>query len=147
MEKNNTVLENLINALDGMNSKNDKVDINSMYGVFLSENDRFIVCKEDKFRPDDDFYLKEFFTNMPIDFGEVILSKISYPWRKGTYYSFKFLKMAYSVPIVELLGKFSVSEVVTEKDIACLYANVNKYINENPNFIKQLFDEEKEKVR
>ena len=49
--------------------------------------------------------------------------------------------MAFSTPIVELLGKFSVNEVVTEKDIACLYANVNKYINENPDFIKELFVE------
>ena len=105
----------------------------------------YCACKEDKFRPDDDFYLKEFFTNEPIDFSEVRLSRTIYPWRSGRYYSFKFLTMAHSVPIVELLGKNV--DAVTEKDIACLYANVNKYINENPNFIKKLFDEEEKKVR
>ena len=147
MEKNNTVLEKMIVDLDKMAATNNKVDINSMYGIFLPNNDRFIVCKEDKFHADDYFYLKEFFTNEFIAFNEVGISGIIYPWRRGRHYSLKFLTMAYGVPIVDLLGKFSVNEAVTEKDIACLYANVNKYINENPNFIKQLFDEEKEKVR
>ena len=147
MEKNNKTLEQLIISLDEMNAKNNKVDISSMYGVFLSKNNKFIVCKEDKFRPDDDFYLKEFFTNEPLEFSEVRLNKTIYPWRSGRHYSWHFIEMAFSTPIVELLGKFSVNEVVTEKDIACLYANVNKYINENPDFIKELFVEEKEKTR
>lgn len=151
MKKNNNskVIEELIIALDKMNDKDNVFDINSMYGIFLSKNNEFIICKEDrkKICSNEHFNLNEFFTDENIEYSEVGLEGISYPWRSGKFYSRILVTMAYAVPVEELLDKFFVDKVVTEKDIACLYVNVNKYIKKNPNFIKQLFNEENKKVR
>lgn len=148
MKKNNiNVLENLTGALDEMNIQNNEIDLNSMYGIFLSESGNFIICKECEIPQDDNLYIKEFFTNERIERGEVRLSRNIYPWREGRFYSWHFLEMAFSVPLIDLMGKISENETVTEKDLACLYAYVNKYINENDNFIDQLFNNDNQKVR
>lgn len=151
MEKNNTgkILKDLIIALDENMGEfeNDTIEVKKMYGVFL-KNNKFIICKEKQTSNNDDFNLVEFFTDDFIEFNEVRFGEKIYPWRKrGSHFSFRVNELIFVVPLKELLGKFSVKEVVSEKDVANLYTNVNKYVKENPYFVKQLFDDENKKIR
>lgn len=146
--KNSKLIENLKSSVSGKMENNEIIDVNPIYGIFLPKDNKFIFCKEDKFRPNEDFHLEEFFTNEYIESGEIRLGKIIYPWRKtGRQFSWHFNDIVFYVSFVDLLEKYSIDGVCRKKDIAYLYYNINEYLKENPKFIEQLLENEKQKIR
>ena len=94
--------------------------------------------------------LFEFFTDEYFMHAHEKNNKEICSWRKGgkVYLDcIENLEMVFCVPIIDLLDKFTVNKVTTEKEVLNVYKNVNKYLKENPEFIQQLFDSETEKVR
>lgn len=129
--------------------KDNIIDVNSMYGIFL-DNNKFIVCKEDYFYHSKHPDLFEFFTHERVGHGHIGHSEIICNWRKGGKIyldGVNQFQMGFCVPLTELLIKFPKNGVTTEKDLAYIYLNVNKYIRENPDFVEQLFSSKNEKTR
>ena len=148
-EKNIQLLKELKEvSLAKLDNDNEITDINSLYGMFITEKNKFIFCKEDKFEGTDTFHLVEFFTNECIASNAVIFDDIVYPWRKaGRQFSLYFNDLIFYVPIVDLLSECSTKEVFTKKDISHLYCIINEYLKENPDFISQLFKNEIKRKR
>ena len=148
-KKNIKILNDLKeSSLAKLNNDREITDINSLYGMFLTEKNKFIFCKEDKFEGDDTFHLVEFFTNEYVASNELRFSDIVYPWRKaGRQFSLHFKDLIFYVPIVDLLGESYINKNFTKKDISHLYCAINEYLNENPTFVNQLLENEKKKRR
>ena len=144
--KNDLIIE-LIKSFEKNENKNNIIDINSLYGIFLESN-KFFVCKEEKSTYSDNLHLLEFFTDEFVESSKIRFNELVCPWHEGgKKYSLHFLGRAFYVPIVELLEENSIDEVISKKDILYLYGNINEYLRENPNFVEQLFYNENEKVR
>lgn len=149
--KNKQLISELKNVVsDKMNNENEMVNINNLYGIFIEADDneqKFIVCKEEKYSYSEGPHLSEFFTNEYIDRYEVRINEIVCPWHNaGRHYFLHFLKMGFCLPIVNLLGKHCIDGKVSKKELSDFYRIVNEYIKENPNFIDELIENEKNKM-
>ena len=145
MENNNEVLKKLIKSLE--KTEEEIIDVDILYGIFF-KNNKFIICKEKISEYRGEIDLQEFFTKENVEFQECILGKIFYPWQKvGIHFFFMSNDLGYCVPVRDLLGKLPKDAQVSGTEISNLYKNVNKYIKNNPNFIEDLFNAEKEKTR
>lgn len=121
-----------------LNNQDEIEDITNFYGVFISDDNKFIICKEES------NCLCEIFTKEFIDYFEVRFNKIIYPWREaGMQYSISLHGMYFCLPLVNLLGKHHKDGRVNKKDLAYLYCIVNEYVKKNPNFINELIENEK----
>lgn len=144
MENNNEVLKKLITSLQ--KTEEEIIDVDLLYGIFF-KNNKFIICKEKESEYSDEIDLQEFFTKEIIEFQECRLGRIVYPWHERIHFFFMSNALGYCVPVRELLGKLPNDALVSGTDISNLYMNVNNYIKNNPNFIEDLFNAEKEKTR
>ena len=126
----------------------DAINLDLMYGVFLLKSNHFMICKEKNLYISEYSKLREFFTGELVAHG--LQKKEKCPWRqcgKFTLNATKNLETGFSISITKLLSKFSLlTKIENEKDLAYLYLNVNKYIKENPNFIDELIENEKNKM-
>lgn len=148
-EKNIQILNKLKeHSLAKLNNDNEIIDLNSLYGMFIAGKNKFIFCKEDKFDGDDTFCLIEFFTKECVAINAVIFDNIIYPWRKsGRSFSGHFNDLIFYISLQELLGENYKNKDFTKKDLSYLYCIINEYLKENPNFINELFKNEKKKIR
>ncbi len=149
--KNKELISELKSVISNkINNENEMVTINNLYGIFIEADDneqKFIICKEEKFSHSDGPYLSEFFTGEYVDRYEVRFSEIVCPWHKaGRHYFLHFLKMVFCLPLVSLLGECCIDGKVSKKELSNLYCIVNEYIKENPNFIDKLMENEKHKM-
>ena len=146
--KNKQLISELKNVVsDKMNNENEMVNINNLYGIFIDADEteqKFIICEE---KGNEEPRLHEFFTLEYIDKYEVRFSEVVCPWRKvGRHYFWHFLKMGFCFPLTNLLGECSIDGKVSKKDLSDFYRIVNEYIKENPNFIDELMENEKNKM-
>lgn len=149
--KNNILVSQLKNNISNkMNNEKEMVNINNLYGIFIEADDyeqKFIICKEEKYSYSDGPHLSEFFTGEFVDNYEVRFSEIVCPWRKtGRQYFLHFLKMGFCLPLINLLGQQCKNGKVDKKELSYLYCVVNEYIKENPNFVDELMENEKNKM-
>ena len=151
MKKENKLIKQLTNSVsEKIDNKKEMTNVNDMYGIFLKNNNNFIICNEKKFRSSDEPHLSEFFTDTVVDFPEVRFNKTIFPWREGgkiLMYGNQYLGLAFCVPIRDLLGKYIIDGECNKKYISELYASVNEYLIENPNFVQELLEGKKEKTR
>ena len=121
-----------------LNNQDEIEDITNFYGVFISDDNKFIICKEESGS------LREFFTKEFVDFSEVRFNERVYPWRKaGMQYSFNLNGLYFCLPLVNLLGKHHKDGKVNKKDLTYLYCIVNEYFKKNPEFVNNLIENEK----
>lgn len=144
------ILTELLIGINEMIIKSEnykRIKINLLYGIFL-ENNKFIVCVEEKTEQSQCPVLLEFFTNDCLGHGHIVENEIICNWRNGgkIYLDGTIPSQeGFCVPIANLLNKFSTHKSLNGKDIANLYLNINKYIRQNPDFTIQLFNSEIEK--
>ena len=146
--KNKELISELRNVvLDKINNENEMVNINNLYGIFIQADEleqKFIICKE---KGTEGPYLYEFFTNEYVNRFEISCSEVVCQWRKpGRHYFLKFLKMCFCLPLKNLLGEHCIDGKVSKKELSNLFCIVNEYIKENPNFIEELMENEKNKM-
>lgn len=124
------------------------INLDLMYGVFLLKSNHFIICRENNLGISEYPNLREFFTGELVAHG--LQKKEKCPWRQCEEFilnATENLETGFSISITELLSKFSLlTKIENEKDLAYLYLNVNKYIKENPDFINELMENEKNKM-
>ena len=149
--KNKKLISKLKNVvLDKINNENEMLNISNLYGIFIegdAQEQKFIICKEEKYSYSEAPHLSEFFTGEYIDNHEVRFNEVVCQWHKpGRHYSLHFLKMYFCLPLVSLLGECCVDGKVSKKELLDLYCVVNEYIKENSNFIDELIENEKNKM-
>lgn len=126
------------NTLRNINEPNNSVDVSKLYGVFIPDDNKFIICEEEE------NYLREFFTGEFIDSIEIRFSKKVYPWRKsGKQYSFNLKGVYFCIDLGDLLYGHTKDGKTHKKDITYLYCIVNEYVRKNPEFIDKLIENEK----
>ena len=129
------------NITKKINKQDDIVDIRNFYGVFIPDDNKFIICKEVGVKEP---HLCEFFTEEIIEFSEVRFYETVCSWRKaGMQYSFNLNGLYFCLPLVNLLGKNYKDGKVNKKDLTYLYCIVNEYLQKNPEFVDELIKNEK----
>lgn len=142
-----TMLNDLLIVIDESLSKKHMIDVNFIYGIFLPKNNKFIVCKEEKYQSSKDLCLLDFFTNEIISYSYVKFDDIVCYWHNcGKIYLDCLNDLGFCLPIINLLGKQCKDGKVSKKELSNLYCIVNEYIKENPNFIDELMENEKNKM-
>lgn len=121
-----------------LNIKDETIDIKNLYGVFISDDNNFIICKEEL------SCLREFFTGEIIDFSEVRFNERVYSWREsGMHYSFNLNGLYFCISLINLLGMRYKDGKISKRELSNLYSIVNEYLKENPEFVNQLIENEK----
>ena len=114
------------NILKKQNRQDDIIDIRNFYGVFIPDDNKFIICKEVGIEELD---LREFFTGEIIDYSKVVFYETVCSWREsGKHYSWLLNGLYFCLPLANLLCKNHKDGNVNKKELECLYCIVNEYI-------------------
>lgn len=132
------------NISKDLNFDDELVEINNLYGIFLSNNG-FIICMENSNMINSnvsEFTLSNFFTNdiitkiLAYDYDE-----IPFPFGKRKIFDIAEGVEAVGFPISFFLKDHCKNGITTKKNLLVVFDVVNQYLKEQATFIDSLFKE------